>query len=402
MSTKPHERIAELKRRADFGPAILQHGFRPFFLGAAVWAVLSVLLWVGTLAGFPLLPEGLDAFSWHRHEALYGFVFAAVGGFALTAVPNWTGKLPVSGWRLGILAALWLAGRIAFLIAYAIPAWVVAVADLAFPVVLVGAMARELTSANNARNHPVLGLIALIGLGDVLYHLERLGLTDTADIGLRLSIYSVATLVALIGGRVVPSFTRNWLAKRGASAMPAPSGMFDTVAVAAMVAVLFFETAAPDLYLSAILALATGLIQIVRLLRWRGYATLADPLVWILHLGYAWLGVGLILVGFAGLTYAYPQSTAIHAITTGTFGTMILAVATRASLGHTGRPLKAGVGTTLIYILVTIAALARVAAPVFGKYEMAVLWVSAIAWVGAFGLFFVLYFPVLTRHRIDR
>lgn len=402
MNTKPHERIAELKRRADLGPAMLQHGFRPFFLGASLWAVLSVALWVGSLEGLPVLPDGLDAFEWHRHEALFGFVFAAVGGFALTAVPNWTGKLPVSGSRLGILAVLWLIGRIAFLFSNFLPAWSVAVADLAFPVVLVGAMARELASANNSRNYPVVALIGLIALGDVLVHLDRLGIVDTVDTGLRLSIYAVATLVTLIGGRVVPSFTRNWLAKNGATAMPAPFDLFDKVAIGAMTAVMVLETAAPDSQLAATLALATGLVQIIRLSRWRGYATLSDPLVWILHLGYAWLGIGLVLVGFAGLTYAYPQSAALHAITTGAFGTMILAVASRASLGHTGRPLRAGAGTILVYVLVTIAALARIIAPVFGSQQMTVIWISALAWVGAFGLFFVFYFPVLTRHRVDR
>jgi uncharacterized protein involved in response to NO len=235
-----------------------------------------------------------------------------------------------------------------------------------------------------------------------MVHLERLEIADVADAGFRLSIYSVATLIALIGGRIVPSFTRNWLAKNGADAMPAPFGWLDKVAIGTAVVVLAGETFYPDTEVVAGFAVAAGVLHLVRLGRWRGHAAFRDPLVWSLHLGYAWLGVGLILVGLAEWDLGVPPSAATHAITTGAFGTMILAVATRASLGHTGRPLTAGPGTTLIYVLVSAAAASRVAASAFGAHEMTILWFSAAAWVGAFGLFTVLYFPVLTRHRVDR
>ena len=378
-------------------PVILQQGFRPFFLLAGAWAALGVLLWMGSLAGLPTLPAGMDALAWHKHEMLFGFAAAAIAGFILTAIPNWTGRLPIRGWRLGLLAGLWGLGRLAFLMAEGLGPGVVAALELSFLTVLVAAIARELMAGANWRNLPFLVLIGLFATGDVLVHLERMGMAEAAAAGYRLSIFVLAMLVALIGGRIVPSFTRNWLKARGADALPVPANAFDRAALAALALLAVAEVAAPDNPATASLALAAGLLHAWRLIRWKGHKVLSEPLLWSLHLGYGWLAAALVLVGLAGLGLLGEEGAALHALTVGGFGTMILAVATRASLGHTGRPLTVGAGTAWAYILVSVAAAARIIYPLAGEIA---LWVSGAAWSLAFGLFTVLYFPVLAGPRV--
>lgn len=378
-------------------PVILQQGFRPFFLLAGAWAALGVPLWLGSLAGLPTLPAGIDALAWHKHEMLFGFTAAAIAGFILTAIPNWTGRLPISGWRLALLAGLWCLGRLAFLMADDLGPGVVGVVELSFLFVLMAAIARELVAGANWRNLPFLVVIGLFATGNLLVHLERLGLADTAAAGYRLSIFVLAMLVALIGGRIIPSFTRNWLKARGDSALPVPENAFDRVALAALALLVMAEVAAPQSRATASLALAVGLLHAWRLIRWKGVKVLTEPLLWSLHLGYGWLAAALVLVGLAGLGLMGDEGAALHALTVGAFGTMILAVATRASLGHTGRPLTAGAGITWAYVLVSVAAVARIVFPFAGE---AALWVSGAAWSLAFGIFTVLYFPVLAGPRV--
>ena len=394
---KPHERIAALKRKAWAGPTILQNAFRPFFMAAGLWAALAVPLWLISYAGVLALPDGFDSHLWHQHEMLYGFAGAAIAGFILTAIPNWTGGLPVSGWRLAVLAAFWLAGRLGFAAAVWIGPVAAAVLDLAFLTTLALMIARELISGKNWRNLPVLVLISLFGVGNWLVHFELCDVAETAALGIRLSAFVLAILVAVIGGRIVPSFTRNWLVRIGAGVVPAPMSRFDTVALAGLVLFVVAEIAVPDHRLTAALALLAGGLHGVRLARWKGWAVLSEPLMWVLHLGYAWLAVALILIGLAGLTEFVPRTAALQALTTGAFGTMILAVMTRASLGHTGRDLTATRGTTIVFLLVTIAAVSRVAASFATDQTLLAVWLSGIAWSAAYGLFSVLYFPVFTQ-----
>lgn len=390
--------FTESKPGAFDGPVILQQGFRPFFLLAGAWAALGVPLWLGSLAGLPVLPAGLDALAWHKHEMLFGFGAAAIAGFILTAIPNWTGRLPISGWRLALLAGLWGLGRLAFLMAEQLGPGAVAVLDLSFLFVLLAAIARELIAGANWRNLPFLVLIGLFATGNLAIHLDRLGIMDAADAGYRLSIFVLAMLVALIGGRIVPSFTRNWMKARGEEELPVPANAFDRAALAALALLVIAEVAAPHSRLTASLAVAVGLLHAWRLIRWKGHKVLSEPLLWSLHLGYGWLAAGLVLVGLAGLGLLGDEGAALHALTVGAFGTMILAVATRASLGHTGRPLTAGAGITWAYALVSVAAVARIVSPFAGE---AALWVSGAAWSLAFGLFTVLYFPVLAGPRVE-
>ena len=380
-------------------PTILQHSFRPFFMAAGIWAMLAVPFWLMNYAGVLVLPDGFDGLLWHRHEMLFGFAGAAIAGFILTAIPNWTGRLPVSGWRLGLLVSFWLAGRLGFLGAVSIGPLAAAVLDLSFLTTLAAMIARELISGKNWRNLPVLVLISSFALGNWLVHFETNGIAETAELGIRLSTFVLAILMAVIGGRIVPSFTRNWLVRGGAAVRPEPMGRFDTIALATLIVFVVAQVFVPDRQLTSWLALLAGGIHGFRLVRWKGWAIFAEPLMWVLHLGYAWLAVALILIGLAGLTDFVPATAAIHALTAGAFGTMILAVMTRASLGHTGRELTATPGTTVIFVLITIAAILRVGAPFLDDRSGSAIWISGIAWTAAYGLFSVLYFPVFTRPR---
>ncbi len=386
-------------RRAYSGPAVLALGFRPFFLGAAVWAAGAVALWLAQLAGWPALPSAFDPIAWHAHEMLFGYVTAVIAGFLLTAIPNWTGRLPVCGRQLGGLFALWCAGRAAV----GVSAWIgpapAAALDLAFPVVLCAVVLREIAAGRNWRNLPVATIIAVLAASDGLVHLEALGLAPTADLGLRLGIAAVAVLIALVGGRVVPSFTRNWLAKRGEDVLPRPFGGLDRLAVAVTIAAGLAWTIAPEAAASGALALLAAALGAARLAGWRGQRTLAEPLVWVLHLGYAWLVAGFAFLGAAVLVPALPQAAALHALTAGAMGTMTLAIMTRATLGHSGRALTAGPGTAAIYALVGAAALLRVLAPLTALDAALLFGLSGLAWIGAFALFVVLYGPLLVGPR---
>lgn len=383
------------------GAVLFAHGFRPFFLAAALWAMAALSLWLAWLDGRIALPSAFDGLTWHIHEMLFGFVFAAIAGFLLTAVPNWTGRLPLQGWPLIGLAGLWAAGRLAVAGSAVIGAPAGAAVDLAFPLALLAVIAREVLAGRNWRNLPMLAALGVLTLANGLFHAEALGWADTAAAGWRLAIATVIAMISLIGGRVVPSFTRNWLSKRGEAALPAPFGGIDRATLVLTVAWALLWTALPEGPATAIAALAAAALQFIRLGRWRGHRTGADPLVWILHLGYLWVPVGLALNGLAGLGTVVSPSAAVHAFTAGAMGTMIPAVMTRASLGHTGRPLIAGGATVALYLMVTAAALLRIAAAFHADFYGPLLAASGILWLAAFGTFAAAYGPILCRPRAD-
>jgi len=338
---------------------------------------------------------------WHVHEMVFGFGAAAVAGFLLTAIPNWTGRLPLQGGPLAGLVLLWAAGRIAALISLKTGAIGAAVLDLSFPLAFFGVVAREIIAGRNWRNLPMLGALMLLLLGNLLAHLESLGVAATAELGNRLGVATLLMLISLIGGRIIPSFTRNWLVRErpGVSA-PSPFDALDRMALVTTGLALAVWAAAPESAPAPWVELAAGVLLGVRLARWRGAATLREPLLWVLHLGYGWLSLGFLLLAFNNFMPVLPQTTALHALTAGAIGTMTLAVMTRASLGHTGRPLVAGRGTTAIYVLVTLAALLRLFAPLGGANYLLMLSFAGAAWSAAFGLFVLLYAPPLTQPRV--
>ena len=389
--------------RSYNGPVILSAGFRPFFLLGALWAAISVPLWLLIFAGQAQLASALPPSVWHVHEMVFGFGAAVVAGFLLTSIPNWTGRMPLQGGPLATLVALWIAGRVAVLVSTHIGAASAAFLDLAFPVLFHAAVAREIVAGRNWRNLPMLMALTALLAGNCLVHLEAIGISGTANIGNRIGVATLLMLISFVGGRIVPSFTRNWLAReRPEIAAPAPFDTVDRIVLGLVAVTLIVWLLAGESFVAPWTELAGGLAVTVRLARWRGQATLHEPLLWVLHLGYGWLSLGFLLLALNGFRPVMPATTALHALTVGAIGTMTLAVMTRASLGHTGRPLAAGKATTAIYALVTMAAVARLLAPLTEDHYLAMLAVSGTAWCGAYSLFVLTYASALMRPMTKR
>lgn len=388
---------AALQRRRDYaGPALFAYGFRPFFLAAGLWAAFGILLWLPQYMGALTLPTHFSALDWHVHEMLYGYVAASIAGFLLTAIPNWTGRLPVSGWSLAGLAALWLAGRAAILLSAKVGGLTAAAIDVGFLVVLAAVAAREIIVGKNWRNLRVLIVLGVLILGNVVFHAEVL-LEGAANYGTRIAIAAVMLLLSLIGGRIVPSFTNNWLTRNNPGRLPVPFSRFDMATLAASACALLGWIAAPTNPVSGVLLLIAGIMQSVRLVRWAGDRTLADRLVLILHVGYAFVPLGFLLIGLSTMIAAIPASAGVHAWSAGAIGVMTLAVMTRASLGHTGQPLQAGRATQAIYAAVVVAAFARIIAAFDGSLEL--LELSGLAWIAGFTLFLLVYGPLLVARK---
>ena len=385
---------AALARRLNYdGPALFSYGFRPFFLAGATWAALGVLLWLPQFFGEIALPTALAPLDWHIHEMIFGYVAAVVAGFLLTAIPNWTGRLPVCGLPLALLAALWLSGRIAILFSQTIGASVAAAIDLSFIVVLMLVALREVVAGSNWRNLRVLVILGVLLIGNVVFHVEVLS-SGVADYGPRIGIAAVIGLIMLVGGRIVPSFTHNWIVKHNPGRLPAGFSRFDAVSLLLAAVALVAWIAAPRHPASGALLILAGAVQFLRLTRWAGDRTLADRLVLVLHVGYAFVPLGFMLIGSSALwPDVVPYSAGIHAWTTGAVGTMTLAVMTRASLGHTGQPLAASITTQAMYLLVVLAAFARIAGAFTATTAM--LHLAAFAWIAAFGAFVVVFGPLL-------
>lgn len=382
--------------RAFEGPALLSYGFRPFFLFGAIWAAIAVALWLPMLSGHLMLPTAFSPIAWHMHELVYGYVPAIVAGFLMTAVPNWTGRLPVVGTPLLVLVLIWVAGRAAVLVLLWIGAVAAAIVDLAFLAALAFVVTREIVAAGNLRNLKLVIVVALLLLGNALFHLEAIAAIGNGH-GIRLGIAATVLLISIIGGRIVPSFTRNWLARRGPGRLPAPFDRFDAVVIATTGVALASWVIDAYAVTTAFLALLAGILNIARLGRWAGERTAAEPLVLILHVAFAFVPLGFLLLALGILAPAVvAPSGAVHGWTAGAIGLMTLAVMTRASLGHTGRPLTATWAIQLIYVLALIAALARIVAA-FGVLRDPMLHLSATAWVFAFAGFVVVYAPLLVR-----
>ena len=378
-------------------PAILRGGFRPFFLLGATWAVIALVLWMLSFSGGLALPSAFDPLMWHRHEMLFGFVGAVVAGFLLTAIPNWTGRLPIAGWPLAGLVGLWAAGRISVLCSAWTGIATAATVDVGFYFVLAGLAAREVMATKN-RSLPVVAMVFLIGLADVADHAGAAGLLPDREIGMRAGISIVVMLISLIGGRIIPSFTRNWMTKQGITRrLPTQPTRYDLAVVISTGAALLSWTVAPNARSVGALLMAVGAGQVLRLSRWGGLRSARDPLVFILHLGYFWVPAGLLMLGASIVDTGIPRSAAIHALTAGAMPTMILAVMTRAILGHTGRQLAANSQTVLIYVLITLGALVRVATPLGILDYSNGMQMAALMWAGAFVLFLIAYGPILFR-----
>lgn len=387
------------RRRAYQGPALWSFGFRPFFLFGAVWAAAAMALWIAMLTGEGQFPMRYSPVDWHAHEMLFGYLPAAIAGFLLTAVPNWTGRYPIMGGPLVGLFGLWVAGRGAMLFGAALPGIAAALIDGAFLIALAFAIAREIVAGKNWRNLKVLALIAMLALANGLFHAEALrGGYAAGGFGARLATAVAVMLIIVIGGRIVPSFTRNWLAKEAPGGRePAPFGRFDVVAMLVSLAGLAAWAIAPAHLFTALACLAAGLLNLIRLARWQGWRTSREALVLVLHVGFAFVPLGFLAVAASA---AFPDllngRAAQHAFMAGAIGVMTLAVMTRASLGHTGRALHAGKAIAGVYGLAAGAALLRVASGVTGAPIFLPHFAGAL-WIAAFALFAIVYAPILMR-----
>jgi len=377
------------------GPALFSYGFRPFFLFGSLYAGLAVLVWLPVFTGELALASAFAPRDWHIHEMLYGTLSAIITGFLLTAIPNWTGRLPLQGTPLIVLVAAWLLGRIAVTFSAMIGWLPAAVTDVGFLLLVAAAAAREIVAGGNWSNLKVVSLVVLLATGNICFHLE-VHFAGAADYSIRLGLAVVVMLMTLIGGRIVPSFTRNWLSRENPGRLPVPFNRFDAIVIAASAATLVPWIVMPQSPATGAALMMAGILQGMRLARWAGDRTARERLVLILHLGYAFIPLGFLLLGAASFDLV-PVAAGVHAWGGGAAGTMTLAVMTRASLGHTGHVLTASRGTQAIYAAVLLAAMIRITAALAPAYVIPLSVTAAILWASAFLGFGVAYGPMLTK-----
>lgn len=366
------------------GVAVLASAHRPLFLLTGLYAVLAMAVWLAVLGGV-LQADGLEIGpKWHGHEMIFGFGAAALGGFSMAAVPNWTGTPLFRGGVVVVVVAAWLAGRLgALLPEYG---WL----DLLFLPTVAGLTLRRIVGARNHRNLQVPCMFfALAGL-DLWHHL------DPQAQALRPAVFVMLAVVALVAGRIVPAFTRNALRRQGSAVDCTTPRWLDRLAVPAVLAVALAEVAMPQSRVAGALAALAAVVLLARMRRWHSFKTGGQPILWILHVAYVWLPLGLALCATAAFLGWPTPSAALHALTAGAIGTMVLAVATRAALGHSGRPLQVSTAITGAYLLIIAAAAIRVfVAAAEG------IFIAGGLWCLGFAIFSAVYLPVLTRPRVD-
>lgn len=390
--------MSPIPRLRDYrGPALLTYGFRPFFLFGAIYAGLTILAWLPMFYGELQVASTFAAVDWHVHEMLYGYLPAIITGFLLTAIPNWTGRLPIQGMPLLVLVTAWLAGRVCVTMSAQIGWLAAGIVDTSLLVLVIAAAAREIVAGNNWRNLRVVGMVTLLLAGNVAFHIEA-HVRGHAEYGTRVGVAAIVLLLALIGGRIIPSFTRNWLARENPGRLPAPFARFDAVTLAMSAASLALWIVQPAGWLSATALIVAAALNAVRLARWAGDRTFRDRLVLILHVGYAFVPLGFLLVGLGALGLV-ADSAGLHAWMVGAAGTLTLAVMTRASLGHTGNALVAWPATQAVYAAIVIAALARICSSLDPGWSEWLLPISAFAWAAAFLGFALTFGPLLIGTR---
>ena len=379
------------------GAAIWSRGFRPFFLLAGVWAVVALALWPALFLGQIEIPTTFSAVDWHVHEMIFGYGSAVVAGFLLTAIPNWTGRLPVTGMPLCLLTSLWAAGRIA-VFASAVIGWVpAAIVDVGFLLAFAVVAGREVIAGRNWRNAKTVGIVIMLATANAAFHLEA-AMGGGAVTATRAGLAIIVFLILLIGGRVVPSFTHNWLAKRGVSARPVPFGRPDVVVMALSGLALSLWVIAPDQGWTGAGLLVAGATNLWRLYRWRGWSTYSDRLVLVLHVGFLFAALGFLFAGgHAVQPDLVPSAAGVHVWAVGAIGTMTLAMMTRATLGHAGHELAAANATQFIYGAVIAATAIRVTMAFLPAYTVMFMYAAASIWIAAFAVFLIAYGPLLAR-----
>lgn len=379
------------------GPVLFSYGFRPFFLGGALWAIAAMGLWIAAITGHITIAETYGAPNWHAHEMLFGFASAVLAGFLLTAVPNWTGRLPVSGWPLAGLFALWCAGRIALLASDAIGVAVAASVDALFLPVLLAICTREVVAGRKWKDLKVLAGLAALSLANALYHVAALH-GGHNPMAIRLAVAAYVVLVMIVGGRIIPSFTRNWLNKFGRTDFPVPYNSYDMVAILAGAGAFGLWAVLPEHLATAAAGATAAALHCIRLHRWRGWTVARDRILVILHIAYIFIPLGLLAISLSALGYLEERSV-LHLLSVGAIACMMLAVMTRASLGHTGRALVASKITVASYAALILCALVRPLAEILPDLSPALYAASGLLWIAAFGLYCLEYAPMLARKR---
>lgn len=403
IQIETHEQMARPAAGAAGSHPLWGRGFRPFFLGVGVYGFVVVAAWTAIWQGTLPAPTWLSPTSWHGHEMLFGLVAAAIAGFLLTAAPVWTGRRALCGCPLMTLFGVWTLGRLAMLGAGRLPAAVVAAIDGAFLPLVAGVLVRTLWRTGQWRNYGIVALVGVLALANAAVHAQALGVTaGSAPRALRFTADLVVVLIVVIGGRITPGFTTNALIRDGVDARASSRPWLDRLAVATVALLAGVDLMVPRSVPSGLLAAAAGTSVAARMGGWQTFRTWRDPLVWSLHAGMAWVAMGLLLVAAGDLGRSVSATGGLHALTAGAMGAMILAVMTRVGLGHTGRPLVLPRGAVGCYLLVHAGAAARVLAALApGPVQLPLLLIGGLLWAAAFGLFAILYGPILTRPRID-
>lgn len=385
---------------ATSGPAILSYGFRPFFLLAGLWAVAAMALWVAALTlGWPI-GGSYGPVNWHAHEMLFGYTSAALAGFMLTAIPNWTGRLPVSGMPLLVLVVVWIAGRLALLFPDTIGVTSAMAVDAAFlPLLFISAL-REIVAGRNWQNLKIVMALLVLSGANIWYHAAIAMAGDVMMAG-RLALGCWVILIMVIGGRIVPSFTRNWLARQRKTKLPAPFGILDKVTILATLLILVLWVLEPYHPATGIFAILAAALNAARLWRWRGVQTWPEPIVFVLHAAYAALCLGFMAIAATAFGLMTLPS-AIHIFTIGGIGGMTLGVMSRAALGHTGRKIEASPLTVAAYIFVGLAAVIRPVVDFLPGFYYSIFALSGLLWLLAFSGFLVVYAPILFGPRQQR
>lgn len=384
--------------------ALFNYGFRPFFFLAGLFAAISVPLWVGLYAGHMDMGLVSSPMLWHGHEMIYGYTAAAIAGFFLTVVPNWTKVKASKGPILVFLAALWLIGRVAFWAQSLLPYSVVMALDLLFLIALTAVVIRPLINPQYRRQFVFVPILVVMIVANAMTHLGVLGFeafgVDWGVRGLVLGLDATLVLITVMAGRVTPSFTSSYLGHGDPDIKVVQRAGLDRWVVWTMWLLLVVDFFLPVTPWAGAVAIAAAALHVKRLSGWQSLRTLDNPILWVLHLGYVWLIVGLVLRGLSDFDLI-PAADAVHALTIGALGTITLAIMTRASLGHTGRGIKAAPVIVVAYVLVSLSAIVRLAAVWLVDMSLELVMVSGVLWTLAFVAFFIVYAPILMRPRID-
>lgn len=380
---------------------LFNYSFRSFFLLAAASGVILIAAWLALLNGMRWSGAPLNIIAWHGHELLFGFGLAAVAGFILTAMAVWTGRPQVQGSALAMLVLAWLVGRFAMLFSSMLPVWLLLTLVLAFPALLAVTVSREIIAAGNRRHYPLVTVIVILALLDGFSLLAYSGVLMHTSWAQSLALHLLLLLIAIIGGRIIPAFSTNWLRQQGVPQLPQTRPWLERVVIGLTLAVGLIDSLLPGGLLLTLFAATGALAHGARLIGWRGWQTWRNPLLLILHLGYAWLPLGYLLLTLHSAGLGIDYSAALHVFGVGAMGTMILAVMTRVTLGHTGRPLDVGGATVLLYGCILTAGLTRLAASVYPTAYPTLLGISGLFWIAAFALFLAVYGPMLCQLRVD-